>query len=130
MPEVRIATAADIEACVAIVDRLSDYFTPDVADKVRADWPRCRTWVLVDRDTVAGFAEVEVRSRVVAEILWAAVEPERRGNGLGTVLVDRVLALRADEGLSLVEVKTLDESAGYEPYEGTVAFWESRGFVK
>ena len=28
----------------------------------------------------------------------------------------------------LVEVKTLDVSAGYEPYVSTRAFWERRGF--
>jgi hypothetical protein len=30
----------------------------------------------------------------------------------------------------VVEVKTLDRSAGYAPYEETRAFWEHRGFVQ
>jgi hypothetical protein len=30
----------------------------------------------------------------------------------------------------VVEVKTLDASAGYEPYVATRAFWERRGFVR
>ena len=34
------------------------------------------------------------------------------------------------EAVLLVEVKTLDESANYEPYEATIAFWEARGFLK
>jgi hypothetical protein len=29
----------------------------------------------------------------------------------------------------VVEVKTLDASAGYPPYEATRAFWERGGFV-
>lgn len=34
----------------------------------------------------------------------------------------------ARRGVAVVEVKTLDASAGYEPYEATRAFWQSRGF--
>ena len=33
------------------------------------------------------------------------------------------------DGVSVVEVKTLDASAGYQPYESTRAFWERQGFV-
>jgi hypothetical protein len=35
----------------------------------------------------------------------------------------------ADDDLRVVEVKTLDASAGYEPYVATQAFWERHGFV-
>jgi len=38
--------------------------------------------------------------------------------------------LLADAGVAVVEVKTLDASAGYEPYVATRAFWERRGFVQ
>jgi len=34
------------------------------------------------------------------------------------------------EGVRFVEVKTLDESADYEPYVATRAFWETCGFVQ
>lgn len=64
-----------------------------------------------------------------AEILWIAVDPSRRGRGLGTVLLDRVLDDLAADGASVIVAKTLDRSAGYPPYEATRAFWEHRGFV-
>lgn len=32
------------------------------------------------------------------------------------------------DGVVLVEVKTLDATAAYEPYVATRAFWEHRGF--
>ena len=54
----------------------------------------------------------------------------RRGHGLGTVLLDWVLGELAADGVSVVEAKTLDQSAGYQPYEATRAFWEHRGFVQ
>ena len=40
----------------------------------------------------------------------------------------RALADLGSRGIVLVEVKTLDVSAGYEPYVSTRAFWERRGF--
>jgi GNAT superfamily N-acetyltransferase len=63
-----------------------------------------------------------------AEITYAAVLRERQGAGVGTALVDEAIAALAADGVALVEVKTLDASAGYHPYEATRAFWEARGF--
>jgi ribosomal protein S18 acetylase RimI-like enzyme len=65
-----------------------------------------------------------------AEILWIAVDPARRGRRLGTMLLDSVLDDLAAAGVTVVEAKTLDRSAGYPPYEATRAFWERRGFVQ
>ncbi len=45
------------------------------------------------------------------------------------MLLQGMLGELAADGVSVVEVKTLDSSAGYQPYEGTRAFWERRGFV-
>jgi len=59
-----------------------------------------------------------------------AVDPRRRGHGDGTMLLNHVLDDLAGTGILLVEVKTLDRSAGYPPYEATRAFWERRGFVQ
>src|SRR5918995_3162071 len=58
----------------------------------------------------------------------AAVLPSHQGGGIGTALVDRALDGLAGDGVLLVEAKTLDASAGYEPYVATRAFWERRGF--
>ena len=41
-----------------------------------------------------------------------------------------MLAHLAGNGVRIVEVKTLDRSAGYAPYEATLAFWERRGFIQ
>ena len=46
------------------------------------------------------------------------------------MLLDHLLGDLAAEGVSLVEAKTLDRSAGYRPYEAARAFWERRGFVQ
>jgi hypothetical protein len=41
-----------------------------------------------------------------------------------------VLGALRDEGVLLVEAKTLDRSVVYTPYEATRAFWERSGFVQ
>jgi hypothetical protein len=46
------------------------------------------------------------------------------------MLLNHVLDDLDDTGILLVEVKTLDRSAGYPPYEATRTFWQRRGFVQ
>jgi ribosomal protein S18 acetylase RimI-like enzyme len=77
-----------------------------------------------------GFAIAEPRGARAAEITWAAVKREHQNNGHGRELIEHALDELAHEGVLLVEVKTLDASANYEPYEATRAFWEHRGFVQ
>jgi ribosomal protein S18 acetylase RimI-like enzyme len=130
VPAVRRLAAADLAAVTRIVSALPDYFTSDVAGKVRQDAVGNDGWVLTDSGKVAGFALVARRSPGGAEILWMAVSPARRGRGLGTALVEHLFSELAADGVKVVEVKTLDRSADYPPYQATRAFWESRGFVQ
>jgi hypothetical protein len=103
---VRRLAAADLAPVRRIVCDLPDYFTSDVPDQVERDAADHEGWVLTDSGAVAGFAVVTRRSPGGAEILWMAAG-----------------------GVSVVEVKTLDRSADYQPYLATRAFWERRGFV-
>jgi GNAT superfamily N-acetyltransferase len=127
---VRRAAPADGPACEAVLRSLPDHFTPDVPATVAADMAQHPAWVVEDGGTVTGFAVVDRRSPAAVELLWAAVAAGRRGAGLGTRLVEQVLAELAADGVRLVEVRTLDGSAGYAPYEATRGFWEARGFVR
>jgi GNAT superfamily N-acetyltransferase len=129
MLAVRGLAAGDVPAITAIVEGLPDYFTSDVPDKVSQDAARHAGWVLVDSGAVVGFVLAARKSAGGAEILWMAIDPSLRGHGRGTFLINRVLDDLAADGVSVVEVKTLDRSADYQPYEATRAFWERRGFV-
>jgi GNAT superfamily N-acetyltransferase len=77
-----------------------------------------------------GFAIVDRRSPLAAAILWMAVRADHRHQGPGTRLLDHVLQVLSAEGVEVVEAKTLDGSADYEPFVATRAFWERRGFVQ
>ncbi len=122
---IRRGVPGDVDACIAVLAALPDFFTPDTHDEVRA--APGPVWVADDDGEVVGFVLVEQRFPAAAEITFAAVLPSRRGGGIGTALVEAAVA-----GLDVayVEVKTLDASADYEPYVATRAFWERRGFVQ
>jgi ribosomal protein S18 acetylase RimI-like enzyme len=132
MTSVRRATAADLEACVAVLASLPDYFTPDTHDDVRSSWTAGSAWVAVDGepDSVVGFALVQRSYERSAEITYAAVLPDRRRFGIGSELVAALVDDLRIDTVFLIEVKTLDAAAGYEPYVATRAFWEPNGFVQ
>lgn len=130
MLAVRRAVPADADGCVAIVRGLPDFFTNDVPGKVAAELRAHSGWVAANASGLAGFAIVDRRSAAAAEILWMAVAAPLRGGGVGTRLLERVLGDLAESGVQVVEVKTLDASAGYQPYVATRAFWARRGFVQ
>jgi len=126
---VRRSTPEDAAACVAIVRGLPDYFTDNVPEQVERDLGSHDGWVIAEGNNVAGFTVVDRRSRRSVEILHAAVRRELRSLGHGGLLIDHILDALAAEGVELVEVKTLDRSANYTPYETTRAFWERHRFV-
>ena len=128
--QVRAARFDDLEACLQIVRASPDFFTEDVPTTVQRDLERHDGWVILDAGKIVGFVVVDRRSPQVAEILWIAVEPARRGTGCGTRLLEHAIGVLRDQGIALVEVKTLDRSADYAPYEATNAFYERNGFVQ
>src|SRR6185369_8159929 len=129
MRVVRRSSPEDFASCIEIIRGLPDFFTDEEREQVGKDLVCHGAWVLSDGPCVIGFTVVQRRSEVAAELLWMAVDLEKRGRGSGTELVTYVLDRLSDEGVSLVEVKTLDVSADYEPYETTRAFWQQRGFL-
>jgi GNAT superfamily N-acetyltransferase len=128
--DIRRATLHDADSCVEILARLPDYFTAETHEQTRAGVRDHLVWVAVDGESIEGFIFVEQRYPTTAEIVIAAVTPERQGTGIGTRLVGHALDSLRAAGVILVEAKTLDASAGYEPYVATRAFWERRGFAQ
>ncbi|GIJ70466.1 GNAT family N-acetyltransferase [Virgisporangium ochraceum] len=127
--EVRPAGVDDFAACRDIAAGLPEFFTPDTVDTIAGDVTTHDSWVVTDGAAVVGFAVVKRRDPAAAEILWAAVAPERRDRGIGTALVTRVLNELRAGGTMVVEVKTLDPAAEYPPYTATYRFWTARGFI-
>jgi GNAT superfamily N-acetyltransferase len=124
---------APVEACLAIARALPDYFTADAVSQMRRDLAEHTVYVSEDHaglaEAVAGFAVVERKSVVVAELLWMAVHPARQGQGHGARLLAAIVERLRAGGATLLEVKTLGPDAAYPPYERTRRFYERRGFV-
>ena len=128
--DVRRANTSDEDACVRILAALPDYFTPDTHDDLHVRFVHNLAWIALDDAGPQGFVLAEQRYPTGAEILYAAVLPERRNTGIGTALVETCLLELRTAGVRMVEAKTLDASSGYAPYVDTRAFWERRGFVQ
>ena len=122
------AQPVDAAACTAIVESLPAYFDDHAVRQVPRDVEAHGAWLLAVGEEVVSFVVVE-RRWPAAEILWMATRPELRGHGHGGRLLQHVLNALRDQGVRMVETKTLDASAGYAPYEATRAFWERSGFV-
>lgn len=118
----------DAEACAAVARALPDHFTDDVPAKVLAHVGAHGAWLLTDRRLLLSFVVVERRGPA-AEILWMATHPGAQRHGHGTHLLERTFSDLRAEGVELVEVKTLDASADYAPYQATRAFWRRMGFL-
>ena len=124
----RSAGPADAADCAAIVASLPDHFDDLAVRRVPEDVTTHAAWLLVAGDLVVSFAVVERRG-AAAEILWMATRPELRRRGHGGRLLTHVLHALGDDGIRIVETKTLAASADYAPYDATRAFWERSGFV-
>lgn len=129
MLAVRRFTAEDAPAAEAIIRSLPEYFSDEEPAQVLRDAADHQAWVLTESEAVAGLIVIARKSPGGAEVLWMAVDADRRGRGHGTVLLSHALDCLAAAGVSVVAAKTLDRSSGYPPYEATRAFWERNGFV-
>ena len=127
MVEIRRATASDVEGCVAVLASLPDHFTPDTHDDLRARFDDCDAWVATEGEAIVGCVLLQPRYPRSAEIYYAGVLPAHQRDGVGSRLVRQLFA---DADQTMIEVKTLDASSGYEPYVGTRAFWEAMGFIQ
>jgi ribosomal protein S18 acetylase RimI-like enzyme len=130
MVQIREASGSVAAGCVGVLAALPEFFTSASHDSLRAGMSAGRTWVADSETELAGFVHVAQRHSMAAEITHAAVLPREQGQGVGRALVTAALSALHDAGVHLVEVKTLDASAGYEPYVATRAFWEGLGFIQ
>lgn len=128
--EVRAAEPGDADACVRVLAALPTHFTPDTHGAAAAAVRSGAAWIARVDDRAIGFVVLEHGFVHGAEITYAAVLPEHQGGGIGAALVAEAVRHARHAGVRAVEVKTLDASAGYEPYVATRAFWEARGFVQ
>jgi GNAT superfamily N-acetyltransferase len=123
-------------ACDEIVRSLPYHFGNEAGRKQCAEAVRGQSGlVATDGDAVVGFLTWKAWFGSSFEITWLAVHGERRGRGVGTLLVERLAELAIEQRMRFLLVTTLSASVPDDPgivdgYEQTRAFYERRLFAQ
>jgi N-acetylglutamate synthase-like GNAT family acetyltransferase len=127
---IRALDPADAPVCDAIIASLPDWFGLQEGIDECADAVRTQPGLVCERDgRIVGFLTVVRPSAVTAEISWLAVHADDRGDGVGTKLVEGLVADLSGTGARLLLVKTLSDREDPGPeYAATRAFYLARGF--
>lgn len=130
---VRPLDSEDAEACDAIVASLPYFFgDPDGVEKCKMAVRTQRGYVATERGEIVGFLTVAPHPGSSVEITWMAIHANRRRQGIGRLLVERVVDELIAEGCPLLFVLTLGPSVPEDAddnYGGTRAFYEAMGFI-
>ena len=125
MVMVRQAGQRDVEKVFAIINgNLDDYFSPDVINFFRMQWP---TGQFIAEDFLGNPVGAICGSRLDggrASISLFAVSGNHRGKGIGTQLLEAFRRRCLMEGMSTIqlEVRVTNTNA--------IRFYEKNGFVK
>ena len=127
---IRPLDPTDAPECDAIIASLPDWFGMQEGIDECADAVRTQPGLVCEREgRVVGFLTVVRPSAVTAEISWLAVHANDRGDGVGTKMVEGLVADLSGTGVRLLLVKTLSDREDPGPeYAATRAFYLARGF--
>jgi ribosomal protein S18 acetylase RimI-like enzyme len=116
------------DACLNIARGLPGYFTEAAIKNLGFDLKSHRLYVATEKRKPAGFITVQANNRQAAELSWLAVAGEYQRRGYGSALVNFAARELTNQGMALLEVKTLAATVDYAPYESTRRFYEKLGF--
>jgi ribosomal protein S18 acetylase RimI-like enzyme len=131
---VRPLEQRDARACDEIVVGLPYHFGSEIGRRECSAAVRSQRGLVAEDDgRIVGFLTLHPRFEDALEITWMAVRADRRRQGIGRALIDRVVSDAAAEGRWLLLVLTVspnDEPDEIEGgYQATRAFYRSNGFV-
>lgn len=112
-----------------VMNALPEWFSPpeDIVNKskIHRDYPFIAAY---DGDQTVGFAALKIHNIYTADIYNFGVRREYHRQGIGHQLMEACVQYCKTEQYKYLTVKTLDESAEYEPYNGTRDFYKKEGF--
>jgi N-acetylglutamate synthase-like GNAT family acetyltransferase len=126
--KIRLAGKNDFKSCVVIAKSLPEWFDENEVLEISKHLFTLKTFVVVENEEVLAFAILEDKYKDTIEIKHLAVSRSHQHAGIGTNLISYIEKSCPDK--TNIEVKTLDESADYEPYMSTRSFYEKNGFKK
>lgn len=112
-----------------IMNALPEWFSPpeDIVSKSRIhrEYPFIAAY---DEGKAVGFAVLKIHNSFTADIYNLGVLKEYHRKRIGHRLIETCEKYCVDHKYKFLTVKTLDESAVYEPYNATRAFYKKEGF--
>lgn len=112
-----------------IMNALPEWFSPaeDISNKsvIHREYP---FFAAFDGNKAIGFAVLKIHNQYTAEIYNFGVLREYHRKGIGHQLMAVCVEYCKEKHYKFLTVKTLDESAIYEPYNGTRAFYRREDF--
>lgn len=112
-----------------IMNALPEWFSPpeDIVKKsvIHREFPFIAAF---DDDKAIGFAAIKIHNKYTADVYTFGVKKEYHRMGVGHRLMVSCFDYCKENNFRFLTVKTLDESALYEPYNGTRAFYRKEGF--
>lgn len=131
---IRLATAADVDAMLAVARSLPQWFNEGGLAEMARDFPMHHGAVALDAEgEVVGFVTWAPSPFTpepgLVELTWLGVAPGLRGRGLGRRLLAFLCEACRAAGVHTVQVSTVADSVAYEPYAQTRAFYRACGFA-
>lgn len=132
MITIRVVTDKDLitRITLEIMHALPEWFSPpeDIDRKavIHRDFP---FFTAFDGEKAVGFIALKIQNKYTADIYDLGVLKHYHSQGIGQELLKAAESYCREQGFIFLSVKTLDESADYEPYDKTRAFYYKNGFI-
>lgn len=115
---------------IEIMGNLPEWFNPPEDIPVKAEiHKKYPFYAVYDNDNCIGFVALKIHNEYTAEIYNLGVLKEFHRMGAGHLLMEACKNYCIRNNKQFLTVKTLDESAVYEPYNSTRAFYKKEGFI-
>lgn len=125
-----IESAEDkVNICKSIIDELPEWFDEQGRMDYAANVGNTAVWAYFINELPVGFISIKSNNEFTSEIYVFGILKEYHRSGIGSRLLENVCGELSASGVKLLAVKTLDESADYEPYDRTRNFYSKYGFM-
>lgn len=87
-------------------------------------------WAAIEEDDYIGFVALKQHTEDAAEVYVMGIKETYHRKGIGKALMEKCFEFCKEEGISFLQVKTLDEAHPDPYYAKTRAFYKRMGFKK
>ena len=125
--QIRNFEKGDLDKIIEIAKELQQWFNQTGIEHMSIDLKYQSGFVALRNSEIVGFVSFYV-SEGQGQLAWIGVKPDLHQQGVGRLLVDHLVKMLKENGVSKLNVNTLGDSVDYEPYNKTRRFYRSLGF--